>query len=63
MRVRLSVFLAALLAGCACPVPPKPCPLAPACVLDAPGQPPAPKGAPCNGGGTCDGAGKCCPKD
>lgn len=41
----------------------QPCPIAcapsPVCVLDAPGQPPAPVGASCPGG-TCDGAGKCC---
>jgi isoleucyl-tRNA synthetase len=33
--------------------------LSPVCVLDAPGQPPAPAGSPC-GAGVCDGKGACC---
>lgn len=37
------------------------CELSPTCVLDAPGQPPAPAGASCGAGRTCDGAGMCCP--
>ena len=40
----------------------KPCPVCtptPSCVLDAPGQPPAPAGQACSGG-VCDGAGRCC---
>jgi len=36
------------------------CELSPTCVLDAPGQPPAPAGASCGPGRTCDGAGLCC---
>ena len=42
--------------GAPCPVT---CTTSPTCVLDAPGQPPAPAGQACSGG-VCDGAGKCC---
>jgi len=39
---------------------PAACSLSPTCVLDAPGQPPAPSGTSCGPGRTCDGAGLCC---